>query len=279
MMTPLGNGRRALRKWLDLVVSQLIIGGPPAAPPVAYDGVAGTEPASSFITATFAGSTITRPSGSFEVDGWRIGMMLKVTLSGSNNGIYQSVLNVAVSTLTLTSNVVFTAEGPTVGVQLDGSVVDGFALYVGPQWLDRWTGANVCTIVPSYGEPSTLAALHTVGVPEPLGAISMGIDVHVWGDEDASQARDSQSIWHDIERYSTEEILQNVTRAIHYASAVELVTVGQIDGWQNETEILRFGEAFVYRMAVSIPYYDFDQALVPLPQSLDPRVSIEQPGE
>lgn len=193
--------------WLRLVVTQLIVGGPPAAPPVAFDGAA-----------------------------------------QQNSGL----------------------PPPD----------DLFGLWVGPQGLHPWTGADVCAIVPSYGEPSQPMAFRTTGTRRVIGATSLGVDIHIWGTEPVvSQSLSLPTIEWDIARYERpEQIYQNVMRAIYYASMGDGIAYGTIDGWQNETEIQRYGEAILVRLAVSFPIYDFEETPIPQPQTLDPRVSIKAPG-
>lgn len=158
---------------------------------------------------------------------------------------------------------------------------DLFALFIGPQWLQAWGNVKTCVIVPSYGEPAQTLAFRTVGSQRPLGALSLGVDIHVWGDEVlAEDPSPRATIWHDIERYRDAGIIvQNVMRAVLIACTGLNVSYGTVDGWQNETEVLRYGESFLARVAVSFPIYDFAETPVPLPQSLGPRVTVEQPGE
>lgn len=158
---------------------------------------------------------------------------------------------------------------------------DLFGLYVGPQWLQAWGSTKTCVIVPGAGEPAPTMAFHTQGLQRPLGAISLSVDIHIWGDELlVEHPSPSDTIYHDIERYEGAGIItQNVMRAVLLSCIGAGLTYGTVDGWQNDTEQLRFGESFVLRVAVGFPIYDFAGTAIPQPQALSPRVTVKQPGE
>lgn len=267
--------------WLKLICWQLLVGGPPACPPVAFDGIGGDAPADSVATATFVGSTLTRSDGGdFVADGWRDGMIAAVAGSTDNDGTYHVVVHVTPTVLLFFETVAFVAESSTADVTIHGTVPTGFALYVGPQWLQRWDNPPVCVIVPSEGTPADAMAFRTAGPRRVLGAIGLGADIYIWGGEDAANLEASNSIWHDIERYTPAcDALQNVLRAVYYAANTIGMGIATVGAWSKETEIQRFGEDFVLHVDCSFPIYDFEETGIPSPMAFEPGVNVRQPGE
>lgn len=252
--------------WMHSIYRGLVVGGehaPYAVPPVAYDGVAGRRGANSIVEGSFAASTITRSDvGSFVADGWLPGMTATVTSSDDNDGAWSVVRYVTATQLVFTGSIALTGEGPTADVSLVGEAVDGFALYVGPQHLQDFTGADVCTIVPSVGAPGGgLQARRTIHDRKALGSLDLTVDIHVWGSE--PDATGLQSGYWDIERYRAPcAILQNVLRVMYW-QAKGFQSIQNVEGWVNETEKLRHGEMLVASFAVSFVVYDFPDTLMP----------------
>lgn len=254
--------------YLKAIRRGLIVGGehpPYSVPPVAFDGVAGKDPASSTVEASFADSTITRSDvGSFVTDGWRPGMTATIAGSDTNDGTASVVASVTATELVFTGAVVFTSEGPTADVELTGTVADGFAYYCGPQHLKDWTGADVCTIVPSIGSPGNGLQARRVATPrKALGSIDFALDVHVWGGEpNPDTVSLASGVWDD-ERYRNAcEIMQNVLRVMFW-QAKGFQSIMAFDGWSNDTEKLRHGEMLKATFAVSFAIYDYPDTMIP----------------
>lgn len=269
-MSPGSAAPQWFADWLHGVRRGLIVGGEHPnqpgvvpAPAVAYDGLTGTEGAESTIEASFSGSSLTRSAGSFIDDGWRIGMSVVVDGSALNDGTHIAVAAVTDLTLSFTGSVAFTTEIDTAGVELTGTVVDGFALYFGPTHLHAWTDANVCVIVPSIGTPGDgLQARRTATPRKALGAVEFAVDVHIWGAEPAVEVDMRDGFW-DIERYRYPgEIAQNVLRVMFWlAKGFHAVTA--VDGWSNETEQMRHGELLKFTFSASFPVYDYADTMLP----------------
>jgi hypothetical protein len=124
-----------------------------------------------------------------------------------------------------------------------------FALAVGSQWLDRWSGANACVLVPSSGAAgngptgSDLRTLQSERDRVALFALRWNIDVHVWGRESpeaVGRAKDTERLREAF------QILNNVA------------------------ETMRYGELIVVTFSVSLPVYDYVRTKIPLPQVLQP---------
>lgn len=253
--------------YLAAVRRGLIVGGtsePYSVPPVAYDGVAGREPAASLALATFAGSAITRTdAGSFLDDGWKPGMTATIAGSDSNDGSAVRVIAVTEGALEFLGAVTFVVEGPTVDVQLAGESVDGFAYYCGPQHLNDWTGANVCVIVPSTGAPGNgLQARRTATPRKALGGLDFALDIHVWGAEPSTSVPLKCGTWDDERYRAAGEIIQNVLRVMFW-QAKGFQSIVAFDGWANETEKLRHGEILKATFGVSFAIYDFPDTMLP----------------
>lgn len=271
----------ALSSWLNLVASILIVGAPPSAPPVAFDGIAGRANASSAAELTFADNTIVRTVGSWLDDGWLPGHTARVSGSASNDGDWAVVVDATDTTLTFTSTIAFVAESPDLvtpyTIDVTGAAPDGFALYVGPQHIHDWTGGDVAVIVPVGFEDVPPKAFGEA--PAILGAIALLVDVHVWGVEMPSEPPPLASIVHDIDRIdSAFNIFQNVYRALKLAARGLSLSIVSAD-MENDTAILRHGEAFIARIrATSFPIYDFAGSPVPDDLTLQFTTQIKPPG-
>lgn len=253
--------------YIGAVRRGLIVGGenpPYASPPVAFDGVLGNTPASTLAEVSFSGSTITRvDAASFLDEGWQPGMTATIAGSDSNDGTARVVASVTASTLVFTGAVLFTTEGPTPDVQLDGTAASGFAYYCGPQHLNDWTGANVCVLVPSTGAPGNgLQARRTATPRKALGGLDFSLDIHVWGGEPPSSVALRSGVWDDERYRAPGEILQNVLRVLFWiAKGFQSITA--FDGWANETEKLRHGEALKATFTVSFAIFDYSDTMLP----------------
>lgn len=278
-MTPGSAAPLWFADYLGAIRRGLIVGGehpPYSVPPVAFDGVAGNGAASSIAEATFAGSTIARADGgSFLDDGWQPGMLATISGSMANDGTMARVVTVTATTLILLASVAFLAEGPTADVQIAGTVADGFAYYCGPQHLHEWTGADVCTIVPSAGAPGAgLQARRTATIRKALGGLDFTLDIHVWGAEPPDSISFKSGVWDDERYRKPGHILQNVLRVL-FALAKGFQAITAVDGWSNETEQLRYGEVLKATFAVSFAIYDFADTM--LPSGLALTTGIGQP--
>jgi len=199
--------------------------------------------------------------------------------SASNDGSYASVASVSALALTFTKGFAFATEGPTLDVQLTGQTPDTFALYLGSQHLNRWTGADVAVIVPAEGLEGDFVATPMNRDPRQIGQYKMIFEIHIWAAEAEATAEELRSIWHDVEHLNGAiAIFENIMRVVKVLSR----TPGyNLDGftWNNDTEVLRYGEALVARVAVgSFPIYDF--AYTPLvPAAFTSSATVLQPGE
>lgn len=271
----------ALSSWLNLVASILIVGAPPSAPPVAFDGVAGRRDASSSAELTFAANTIVRSAGSWLDDGWLPGYTATVLGSMSNDGEWAVVVDATETTLTFTSTLAFVGEEPDPDapyvISVTGEAPEGFALYVGPQHIHDWTGGDVAVIVPVALEDIAPKAFGES--PALLGATALLVDVHIWGVEMPNDPPPLASIVHDIVRYDSPwNIFQNVYRALKFAARGLSLSIISAD-MENETENLRHGEAFIARIrATSFPIYDFTGSPVPDDLTLQFTTQIKPPG-
>jgi hypothetical protein len=147
-----------------------------------------------------------------------------------------------------------------------------FALAVGSQWLDRWSGANACVLVPSSGAAgngptgSDLRTLQSERDRVALFALRWNIDVHVWGRESpeaVGRAKDTERLREAF------QILNNVARVMYLSTSGYGKWEG-VAGVNNDTETMRYGELIVVTFSVSLPVYDYVRTKIPLPQVLQP---------
>lgn len=273
--------------FLIQVADALVIGAPPSVPPVAYDGLRardGAPTATSTGAYGFSGNTITG-TNDFVSDGWLPGMTVDVSNSASNDGAWAVVANVEADTLTLTDNVTFVAEsaGPT--VDLSGASASGFAVFIGSRNLNVWTGPNAAHIVPAFGIPEDAPRMfRTASIADtpakPLEAMYLGVDVYVWGAEPGPDVPRDSYRWDAECIRSACEILQNIVRVLSVLSGAFGV-MNDAQGWVNETEATRHGEAFVFSWRCSFVVSDFPDPSLESPIAFDAtgQPSIVRPGE
>ena len=154
-----------------------------------------------------------------------------------------------------------TAEAPRASDDL-------FALCLGSQWLDRWSGANACVIVPAGGVGGNqLKTLQGNKERPVLFSLRWSIEIHVWGREAPENVTGRAR---DVQRYKEAfQIFENVSRVLYvlasgYGEWVDLT------GFNNDTPVNKYGEEIVATFSVPVPIYDYQRTHIPLPQQLKP---------
>jgi hypothetical protein len=159
-----------------------------------------------------------------------------------------------------------------------------FALCLGPQWLDRWSGANACVLVPGVGgvgpgpTGSALKTLQSVRKRVALFSLLWSIEIHVWGRDPGAAVLDRDR---DVERYREAfQIFENVSRVL-YVSSSGYGLWSDNRGFNQETPINRYGEAIVATFMVPVSIYDYPHQNIAVPQQLTPasgQPAVESPG-
>jgi hypothetical protein len=142
-----------------------------------------------------------------------------------------------------------------------------FALTMGKQWLDQWTGANACCLVPSTGSPSTLRTLQTKRERVALFSVRWATDIYIWGrDPDSSvvgRVRDVERLREPI------QVFENVARVM-WLLASGYGQIDELSGFMVETQNLDYGAAIKATFSVPVPVYDYKKTYIPVPQTLTP---------
>lgn len=157
------------------------------------------------------------------------------------------------------------------GLACDGTAVRPddtiFALCLGKQWLDQWTGANACVLVPAGGAPGALKTLQTKRERIAIFAVRWAIQIWVWGREPGEditgRARDTERLREPI------QIFENVSRVL-WILASGYGSIDENSGFQIETQNLDYGAALMATFSVPVPVYDYVRTYITLPQTLQP---------
>lgn len=212
---------------------------------------------------TFAGNTITRASGSWIDDGLSAGGVPTVSGTSSNDGAYGNVIGLTDAVLTLRTNIVFVDEVAPAGTVVVAHPETSFALYYGTQWNDAWTGPNKAWFRVSTAERVDLKTMHTgTRSRTALDCFGWRLEVRIWGPE-PTDVEQVTTYRRDVMRMRPAyNIFENVARVIR-SRGPGYVTFAEVQGWQDETAILRHGEELFFAAVLPIPIYDYQKPALP----------------
>ncbi len=152
--------------------------------------------------------------------------------------------------------------------------VDGFSIWIGVENKDNWTGADQCVLIPASGivgerrDGGALSALDTGTTNQKaITSLILGTEVRVWGAAPTTEISRGLS-FRLAKLRRTWAILENVARVLHDSTAGFGRWV-DLQAWQMETPIMRYGEEFTGIFAAPVPIYSY--ARTPLPVPLAPR--------